>query len=239
VGFLNLTQLVGEVQASLLNRTDLSNDRCVTALNFAQTTISRAHDFKELFSFFTGSTQFTGNSFNDKFVLLAPLIKHIHTAVLIDGTNSRKLVEKPWRQFDKTWPMPEALGRSRPQVYSRWGPSIIVYPVPDAVYPVFCRISTYPRPFNLTAGPLAVSDYEWKDDIILKLACAYLWKAFGRPDKADDLFNEVGLNHKPISGLLGDAIRQDQERPDLEINIDVDTANLGEYWANPFIKVSP
>jgi len=34
VGFLNLTQLVGEVQASLLNRTDLSNDRCVTALNF-------------------------------------------------------------------------------------------------------------------------------------------------------------------------------------------------------------
>lgn len=240
MGFLTATQLVGEVQAALLNRTDLSNDRCAVALNFAQAAISRVHDFKELFSFFNTKTQFTTNAFNDKFVALAPLVKHIHTMVLIDNTNSRKLVEKPWRQFDKTWPMPEALGRSRPQVYSRWGQNCIVYPVPDAVYPVFCRISTYPRPFNLELAPTGVSDYEWKDDILIKIASAYLWKSFGRSDKADDLYAEVGLVANGVKGgMLGDAIKQDTDRPDLEINIDVDTDNLGRYWANPFVRIAP
>lgn len=239
MGILTLTQMIDEVQAGLLNRTDLIDDRCVTALNFAQAEVSRCHDFKELQAFFNTSTQFTSSAFNDKFVTLAPFVKHVHTAILIDNTNSRKLVQKPWRQFDKTWPMPEALARARPQVYTTWNQSMQVYPVPDNVYPIFCRVTTYPRPFNLTQAPNAVSDFEWKDDILIKLASAYLWKSFGRPDKADDLYREVGLNSRPISGMLGNAIKQDQDRPDLEINIDVDSGNLGTYWSNPFVKIAP
>lgn len=232
--------LVQEVQSGLLGRTDLANARCVTALNFAQAEISRKHDFKELKQFFTVSTMLTPNPFNDKFIPIAPFTKHIHTAVLINGTLSRKLVEKPWRMFDSMWPSPEALARSRPYYYSRWNQQAILYPVPDAVYPIFMRVTVYPRPFSLTA-PSGVSDYEWKDDLIIKLACAYLWKSFGRPDKADDYEAEVfGPLPERNGGLFASAVKQDTDMPDMDINTDLtDSGNLGRYWADPFVKTSP
>lgn len=232
MGIYTLTQLIGEVQAGLLNRSDLSADRCTTAINFAQNRISRKHDFKELKGFHNSSTQVTSSAFNDKFVPLAPYVKHVHTIVLRDNTNSRKLVEKPWRFFDKMWPMPEALGRSRSQVYSRWNQSLILYPVPDGVYSLFGRVTSFPRPFNLALAPNAVSDYEQKDDLIIELACAYLWRSFGRPDRAEEYFQDANRSFM-------EAVKQDTDMPDLEINIDVDTQNLGKYWADPFIRISP
>lgn len=232
MGFLPLTGLIEEIQAGLLNRTDLTNERCVTALNFAQAKISRKHDFRELKAFYNVNTFFTADAFNDKFVPLAPFTKHIHTAILIDNTSSRKLVERPWRMFDRDFPMPEALARGRPSVYSRWNDQLIIYPVPQQVYPIRARITTYPRPFNLTMGPTAVSDYEWKDDILISLAEAYLWKSFGRPDKADDLLAEA-------QGHFIDAVKQDTDMPDMDIQLDLNTTNLGSYWADPFARTAP
>lgn len=234
------SSLVGEVQAGLLNRTDLQNARCVTALNFAQAEISRLHDFKELKQFYSVQTQFTDNPFNDKFIPVAPMTKHVHTAVLLDNTLSRKLVEKPWRMFDALWPSPESLARSRPYVYSRWNQQVILYPVPDAVYPVFMRITTYPRPFDLSI-PTAVSDYEWKDDLLIKLACAYLWRSYGRPDKGLEFEQEVfGPDPGRIGGMFAAAVKQDTDMPDMEINSDLGDLNvMGKYWADPFIRSSP
>jgi hypothetical protein len=232
LGDLTLMELIGEVQGGLLNRTDLANDRVVRAINFAQTRISRGHDFKEMKGFYNVSTQFTSNPFNDKFVPLAAFIKHVHTVVLKDGTNSRKLVEKPWRQFDRTWPMPEALGRSRSQVYSRWGQNLVLYPVPDGVYALFMRVTQFPRPFNLITAPNAVSDFESKDDLIIAEACAYLWKSFGRPDKANDFLQESVMHFQA-------AVKQDSDIPDMEIGLDISTENLGQYWADPFVRISP
>lgn len=236
MGLLTLTALVGEVQSGLLNRTDLTSDatntRIVTALNFAQARISRSHDFKEFKGFFNVNTQFTANPFNDKFLPLAPYIKHIHTAVLLDNTSSRKLIEKPWRMFDKEFPMPEALARSRPALYSRWGNTAILYPVPDQVYPVFMRVTSFPRPFNFATAPLATSDFEWKDDILIALACAYLWKSFGRADKANDYLHEAQEHFQA-------SIKQDTDMPDMDIGIDLDTSNLGDYWSDPFQRTMP
>ena len=237
MGFLVLTSttqsnLVGEVQANLFNRTDLTNQRCVAALNIAQAQISRKHDFQELKGFYNVHTYFTSNAYNDKFIPLAGFIKHIHTVVVLDNTASQKLKHKPWRQFDREWPMPEALGRSRPAVYTRWGTSCIVYPVPQQVYPVVMRITNFPRPFDLTNGPGAVSDYEWKDDILIKLASAYLWKSYGRPDRADDFLAEA-------NELFMDAVKQDSDEPDLDVNLDLNTYNLGNYWQDPFARTAP
>jgi hypothetical protein len=234
-GQFALTQLVQEVQLALLNRSDLTNDRCVTALNFAQARISRSHDFLEMKTFYQTKTSFTNNSFNDKFITLAPYVKHIHTMVLDPGdTTARKLTHKPWRLFDKTWPTPEVLARSKPYYYSRWGLSVaIVYPVPDNVYRVFCRITTFPRPFNLEQFPSATSDYIWKDDILVALAAAYLWKSYGRMDKANDYLREAQEHFVT-------AVKQDSDEPDLEVNLDLDdSGNLGTYWANPFVKSAP
>jgi hypothetical protein len=232
MGLLTLTELIGEVQVALLNRTDLTQARCVTALNFAQTQISRQHDFKELKAFYNVNTFFTSSAFNDKFLPLAPYTKHVHTAVLLDNTSSRKLVEKPWRNFDRMFPMPEALARSRPAIYSRWNDTLILYPVPQQVYPVFMRITTYPRPFNLALGPSAVSDYDGKDDILIDLAAAYLWGSIGRTDKASDFIQKGELH-------FNDAVKQDNDMPDLDINIDIQTDNLGNYWADPFARTMP
>src|SRR3974390_2336726 len=103
-----LTGLVQEVQNGLLNRSDLPDGRCVTALNFAQQRISRSHDFRELKGFYQTATLFTTSAFNDKFLPLASFTKHIHTCVLNPGdTTARKLIEKPWRTFDRMWPAPE------------------------------------------------------------------------------------------------------------------------------------
>lgn len=234
MGALTLTELVQEVQSGLLNRSDLTDTRCVTALNFAQARISRSHDFRELKGFYQTATLFTTSAFNDKFLPLAPATKHIHTAVLNPGdTTARKLIEKPWRTFDRIWPAPEVLARSKPYFYSRWNNQIILYPVPDYVYQVFMRITTYPRPFNLQVNPTAMSDYDWKDDIIIALACAYLWKSYGRMDKANDYLREAQEHFVT-------AVKQDTDDPDLEINIDLtDQGFVGRYWADPFVRVTP
>ena len=235
MGQTTLTDLVGEVQSGLLNRTDLTNDRCVTALNFAQWRVSRSHDFQELKGFFQTQTFFTPNPFNDKFISLPPYLKHIHTIILNPGDpTARKLVHKPWRLFDRQWPAPEVLARSKPYYYSKWGSSAaIVYPVPDNVYPVWSRITTFPRPFNIEQQPLAFSDYDWKDDILIALACAYLWKSYGRMDKANDYLREAQEHFVT-------AVKQDTDEPDLEISLDLtDAGYVGNYWQDPFIKVSP
>lgn len=245
MGFLPLTSttggtsLVGEVQAHLLNRVDLPDARCVAALNFAQAEISRLHDFKELKNFYGVSTFFSTDPFNDMFIPLAPMTKHIHTMILRDGVLSRKLRERPWRMFDKAIPAPDALARSRSLYYSRWNQQCILYPVPDAVYPILMRITTYPRPFDLSQ-PQAKSDYEWKDDMLIKLAAAYLWKAFGRPDKANDLEIEVfGPDPTRVGGIFAASIKQDTDMPDMEITQESDISVLGKYWADPFVKSSP
>ena len=232
MGYLTVTQLVAEVQAALLLRTDLTPDRCVMALNFAQTRISRAHDFLELKSFYQVNTSFTSSAFNDKFLPLPAGVKHIHSAVLQDGTNSRKMVEKPWRWFDKNFPMPEALARSFPSIYSRWNEQIILYPVPQQVYPVFMRITTYPRQLNLETGPTETSDFNEKDDILIALAAAYLWKSYGRSDKANDYLVEAETHFR-------EAIKQDTDVPDMDINIDLDIRDTGNYWLDPFQRTTP
>lgn len=242
MGFLRLAtgegSLVGEVQVALLNRSDISSARCVTALNFAQTEISRLHDFRELKQFYSVATFFTASVFNDKFIPLAPLTKHIHTAILRNGAASRKLVQKPWRMFDAMWPSPESYGRAIPAWYSRWNNQVILYPVPNQVYPIFMRITTYPRPFDLSV-PEAVSDFDQKDDILIKLASAYLWGGLGRVDKKSEIEREIfGPNLGKIGGMLGTAVKEDSDMPDLDISADFD-AGSGQYWADPFMRRSP
>jgi hypothetical protein len=95
------------------------------------------------------------------------------------------------------------------------------------------RITTFPRPFNLEQNAFAVSDYDWKDDIIIALACAYLWKSYGRMDKANDYLREAQQHFVT-------AVKQDTDDPDLEINIDLtDQGFVGRYWADPFVRISP
>lgn len=231
--------LVAEVTAALLNRTDLGSDRVTAALNFAQSEISRLHDFMELKVFTTVSTTFTSDAKADKSITLPALVKHVHTAVLKFGTLSRKLRNKPWRLFDRMFPAPEALARSIPFYYTRWNRTIHLQPVPDMVYPVEMRTTNYPTPFGTDVTQ--VTDYDSKDDLLIKLAAAYLWRSFGRPDKGLEYEIEVfGPDPGRLGGMFAAAVKQDTDMPDLEVNPSLEDANvLGKYWADPFIKSSP
>lgn len=232
MGEQTLTQLVGEVQAALLNRSDLTNERCVIALNAAQNQISRSHDFQELKAWVTVSTSYTGNAFNDKFLSLPPYTKHVHVANLLTGTpSSRKLIEKPWRLFNRMWPQPEILARGYPMFYTQWNQSLVLYPVPQMLFNVNMWITTFPRPFTW-AQAQAYSDFNWKDDILIDLAVEYLWRSYGRNDKADEYLVRS-------KAALITAVRQDTDRPDMDVSSDPSAFSLGPYWLDPFVRRVP
>lgn len=242
MGLLTLTQLCSEVQANLRNRTDLTNSRVATAINLAQSEISTAWDFRELQQFYNVETQFTDNPFNDKFVPLAPFTKHLHSAVLKYGTSSWKLQVKPWQEFDRRWPAPESFGRSIPSVATQWGQTMIIYPICNQVYTIASLISTIPRPFSYDLAPAAVSDYEEdKDQLLIKLASAYLWGSFGRTDASARLRAEcLGVDFpRRIGGLLGGCIQRDKDRPGMDVSADLTAGTGGNYWLNPWIGSTP
>jgi len=233
MGLLTTTELIQEVRGNLLNRTDVTDGEIINALNFAQEEISRVHDFRELQAFFTVNTQFTSSAFNDKFVPLNNLVKHIHTAVLLTGdTASRKLAEKPWRMFDRLFPAPEVIARSRPVIYSRWNQNLILYPVPDAVYAIFMRTTNWPSTLSVVSGT-QVSDYDHKDEVIIGMASGHLWGKRGRYDKRKFFLDEANF-------LLDTSIKQDNDRPDMDVDIDLaGIGQVGNYWVDPFVKGMP
>jgi hypothetical protein len=103
------------------------------------------------------------------------------------------------------------------------------------------RITMYPRPFSYEVSPQGLSDYEWKDDILVKLAAAYLWDSKGRYDKAAEFRTEaLGAGYpKLIGGMLAAAIKQDTDQPDMDINVDMGNQDIGQYWAQPFVRMAP
>jgi hypothetical protein len=107
---------------------------------------------------------------------------------------------------------------------------MIFMPVPNAVYPLQCRVSLFPTPYTTSTLPTYVSQYVGKDDIIIAFASSYLWRSFGRFDKAKT-FQQTAVE------LLETAMRSDKNRPDLDTAGTADDAGplSGAYWANPWI----
>ncbi len=233
MGVLVLSDFIAEVRAGLGNRTDLPDARIVVGLNLAQLRVSRFWDFQEMKKFDQGICPFTSNAFHDKFMTVPVNLKTIHTLVLLDGTSSRKLKQRPWRQFDRRYPSPETDPRSRPQEYSRWGNKFVFYPIFDKPYIAAMRLTARPTPFD-NAVQTMTSDYVEKDDIIINLTLEYFWRSFGRDDKADR-FSQAAM------GEMAQAIKKDDDQPDIDVSPD-DMAgldNLGDWWNNPFVKEMP
>ena len=211
-------------------RSDLTTARVLIALNQAQDKISQAQDFKEMQTYVTSATNYTGVPINDKFLPFSSSWKNVHSIVLQDGTDSRKLREIPWRKFDRIYPAPESVAPYIPLEYSNWNQQLIFMPVPNAVYPLQVRVTQYPTVFVQTpAGLNTTSQFNGKDDVIIAFAAAYLWRGFGRYDKAMEFENTGGAQLKL-------AMKADSNRPDLDTaDIGRDSGLSGSYWANPFI----
>lgn len=239
MGLLTFTDFNEEILAGLGNRQDIPASRIATALNLGQSRVARAYNFAEMATTGFAQMTFTGMQALDKYLVPPPLLKNIHSFVLLDTSagsaslgQSRKVTEKPWRWFDKQFPSPEWLAPGWPTIYARWGDIIVMVPTPMLQYTAQMRYIRYPMPFNgQVANTGQTSEFEYKDDILIAYALAYLWESLGRSDRAQ-YFEELGKTK------LDEAIEKDDDRPDIEVARDVPELNaalLGPYWANPFV----
>jgi hypothetical protein len=238
-GALTEAQLITEVTAALGNRVDLqiTNQRIVNTLNLAQQRMSRFYSFPELRQDWQATGIVTGFPAVDKWLVLPVGVKVVHSFILQDGANSRKLIEKPWRMFDYNVPLPEFIAPEWPSFYTRFDLlAAMLYPIPLSAYAYFLRATMLPTPF---ASPLLVgytgsqvSDFTDKDDIIIALASAYLLRTLGRHDIAVSWESEALLR-------LQEAKATAEDSPDMDFSPDDFTGTTqmaaGEYWAAPFI----
>lgn len=230
---LTLTELVGEVQRGLLNRTDLTDARCVLALNLAQEALDNEKPWKELQVLNINTLSVSADEFTDKFVNIDYYIKKLHVATLKMGSQAWQMEVRtlPWMQ--NRFPDPENRGRGRPVIIAPWGmTTLLLNRIPDQAYQLHLYITTRPRPFNLTLGPTATSDLVNKDILLIDHACGYLWKSFGRPDKGNDMITEVLMRARRIWA-------DDQDTPATAYHPNSYGNGGGDYWSDPFVRSMP
>lgn len=254
MGVLAQEDLRDEVRSALGNRSpsDIPDVRITRVLNLAQSRITRAYDFSELSEIGFAQMNFTRNAAVDKYLIPPPRTKTIHSFVVLDTSSqpvpgtppptgaigslgqSRKVVEKPWRWFDQKYPAPEWLPPGWPSIYKRFGNIITMVPAPFLQFTAMLSFTQYPTPFD-PASEDQVSDFENKDDVLINYALAYFFKTLGRADRAA-YFEALAKEQ------LDEAIERDDTRPDIEISRDVPSiasAEVGPYWASPWVKYSP
>lgn len=241
MGTLTLAQFETEILAGLGNRTDITTDRLVLALNLAQDRISRSYDFSEMATVAFAQMSFTSNPALDKYLVPPPRTKTIHSFVLLDTSGglssmgqSRKVIEKPWRWFDQHFPAPEWLPPNWPMLYKRWGDVIVMAPAPFLQFTAQLSYTTFPTPF-VQGFQNQTSDFQNKDDLLITYALSYHSKLLGREDRAA-YFETLSKE------LLDEAIERDDTRPDIEVSRDVPAlrgAAEGPYWSNPWVRTAP
>lgn len=234
-GTLTRAQLGVEVRAGLGNRVDpnLNESRIDAALNLAQQRIGRFYNWQDTNKVWSTQQVMTNNPATDKWLALPPRVKVIHSLVLQDGGNSRKLKEKPWRMFDANVPLPEYGAPDWPQFYTRFGFDVIMlFPTPLSPFIYQSRSTMLATPFVFT-NLTQVSDFIDKDDIIISLAVAYFHRSMGRPDLA-------AAHEGEALQRLTEAMNSAEDRPDMDISQDDFYDNSGgAYWMQPFTEFAP
>lgn len=232
---LPLSSLITEVRGGLGNRVDptLTDTRVISALNIAQQRLGRFYDYQELNQDLSAVALFTGVPAIDKFLSLPTGTRSIHSLVLQDGANSRKLTEKPWRAFDRQIPLVEYYAPSWPTTYTRFGVQyVMLFPAPQAAYTYWLRATILAQAF-LSTNTSAISQFVDKDDILIFWALEYLWRVYGRHDRADEFDKMAIARAKEAKG-------NDEDRPDLDVSTaPISTSSPGAYWQDPFQMGTP
>ena len=227
MGTLTLTELKAEITASHGNRTDIAS-RLTRVLNLSQSRMSRIYKWEELEALVTSKSTAAGSRYVD---LTSLNIREILSVVLVDGTNSRKLSGRIYRQLDQVSSYPEANPTGKPEVYSYFGKKLELYQVPDAIYTLRIRVSNWPTAFS-DASPSATSDLDNKDDMLIALSNSWLFLTLGKAEDANKWWSIYRQ-------MLASAIAEEGESPDLDVltgggaGVGIESATP---WASPFVK---
>jgi len=227
MGTLTYTQLQNEVRFGLGGRTDLDS-RLGYIINLAQQRLARIHDYDEMEVISTAVISNTSST-NDKYLTL-PDKREVFSIVLLDGANSRKLVQRAPQFWDRRIPMPEYWSRDRPQDYIIWGNNIEIWPLPNATYTLRVRWSKWPTDLSAATD---TSQFNQKDEILIELALVYAYNSLGKEEDA-------AKHNAALGRLMLEAQQKDNTHPDLNITSSAGDIQVqgfsGTPWLDPFIR---
>ena len=222
---------VGKSQNAAAISGALLGDRCIDFLNWGQQRIARFYSFHEQNKYTETATTVASISRyplvtgTNNLGLVRP--KDIQSIRLIDGTNSRILVRKPPRWFDKNIPLITNYADMRPHVYIRWGNDIEVFKRPDDAYTLYIR---YPQwAADLTAGSGSTT-FEYKDQLLISSAVLEGYLHF-------EEYDDVAVWLARFLGLLQDAVRAEGDvdwEPQAQEFRGVAGYVSGEPWIDPY-----
>lgn len=226
MGTLLKSELIDEISDFFANREDFTDARYVRWLNLAQQRIVRLKVWEELQALDTSLVTVV----SDKFLAEPSNIRKIYTLRLIDDSNSRYLMGKPQKAFDKMIPLPSRFAEGRPSIYTRWAGNFEFYKVPDAIYSLELRYTKWATAFTTAAD--IVSDLSEKDDALIMLAVSWGFLTLKNIDDATKYW-------RIYKDMINNAAMEDVERPDIDIKpegISSSAMNNNNPWENPFIN---
>ena len=227
MGTLLKSELIDEATQFLGNRADIPDSRYVRWLNLAQMRIARLKVWEELQRLNTSLV----TVISDKFITEPDNIRKIYTFRLIDGADSRILTGKPSKAFDTFIPLPSRFAEGRPSIYTRWAGKFELYKIPDAVYNLELRYSTWPTAFTTSSD--VVSDLEEKDDALIMLMVSWGFLSLRNIEDATKYWYIY-------QDMINSAAMEDVERPDIDIKPEgLSSGGMSSNnnpWEDPFIN---
>lgn len=227
MGTLTLDELKDEVRRGMGGRTDLDL-RLTRFLNLAQQRLARLHDYDEMETLSDASLVFTPAPTDGDIVL--PNLRELYSIRIWDDSRSVKLQQRSPRWWDKMIPEPDYHSRDIPQIYTIWGNTVQVFPLPEKNYTnlVKLRWTKWPTPLS---SPTAPSEFNEKDELLIELAIAYAYRSLGNPD-------EAAKHNSAARQLFLESNLTDREKPDLDMAGDASTGSMSprNYWEDPFVR---
>lgn len=229
MGDLTRSQLETELRAGLGGRTDLDS-RLVRCLNLAQQRLARMRDFDEM-RVISSTQLFNTGEDTDRFLAL-PTVREVFSVLLVDGSNSRKVVGRTSQWFDRIIGQPEYFSRNVPTDYNLWGFNLEFFPMPVRTLTIRMRWSKWPTAFA-SDNEDQVSEFNQKDEVLIELALSYINRTLGKTEKANQ--HELAAQK-----LLAEAKEVDRTKPDENITPSLSDAavsgRVGEPWNDPFVR---
>ena len=224
---MDLANFQDEVRENIKRETNgVSNPRITRWVNWAKDYLADLHTYEEMRYKDTSRSTADG----DNTLAWPTRMKDLYSATVQDGARSQKLVYVNARNFDDVVPRPATYTEDLPNWYVDYGSSFELFPIPDAIYPVYIRISKYPADLS---GDGDVCELLRKDALITAIATTFgFWSLRELEDAAYWGGELVPVLYE--ASLTGDHSAEDWVP--IARGYGQPQASLqGEWWTNPFI----
>jgi hypothetical protein len=219
------TDFISEVRENIKRDTNgVSDVRILRWVNWAQGYLADLHSYEEMrYKDTSKVTNATDNS-----LTWPDRMKDLYSATVQDGARSQKLTYVLARDFDTIIPRPATYSKNIPTWYVDFGSTFELFPMPDAVYPVYIRISRYPT--DIAAG--TSSALLRKDALITAMATVFGFYSLREIEDAGYWGGEI------VPALYEASLTGDHSAEDwvpIARGFGVSSATItGKWWLNPF-----